>query len=160
MACGHHLLQAAMAEEKEAGPDVMPDDATDVDDAASMVSGLSAYAASTAATSTAASTGRPASTVGGRRPQRNKQKVLIGRCLCCCVQQWPAGSCMLPVIFVCCTAPSHHLKSWDSLGRGTLTHTTNPPRRLPCTHGCCCLEQHNPIGCDSTGGRLRSRCCT
>lgn len=69
-----------MAEEGEAGADVLPDDATEVDDAASMVSGLSAYAASTAATSTAASTGRPASTVGGRRPQRNKQKVSFGLC--------------------------------------------------------------------------------
>ena len=64
-----------MADEAEAGPEALPDDATDVDDAASMVSGLSAYAASTAATSTAASTGRPASTVGGRKPQRNRQKV-------------------------------------------------------------------------------------
>ncbi|KAK9849951.1 hypothetical protein WJX84_009719 [Apatococcus fuscideae] len=67
-------LEAAMADEAEAGPEALPDDATDVDDAASMVSGLSAYAASTAATSTAASTGRPASTVGGRKPQRNRQK--------------------------------------------------------------------------------------
>ncbi|KAK9859824.1 hypothetical protein WJX84_001803 [Apatococcus fuscideae] len=70
----HAALEAAMADVGEAGHSVMPDDATEVDDAASMVSGLSAYAASTAATSTAASTGRPASTVGGRKPQRNKQK--------------------------------------------------------------------------------------
>ena len=69
------LLQAAMADEAEDRADALPDDATDVDDAASMVSGLSAYAASTTATSTAASTGRPASTVGGRKPHRNRQKV-------------------------------------------------------------------------------------
>jgi len=82
-------MQAAMAEDSDAGPDVMPDDATEVDDAASMVSGLSAYAASTAATSTAASTGRPASTVGGRRPQRNKQKVCIWHHSCPSLRQNP-----------------------------------------------------------------------
>ncbi len=74
------FLQEAMAKDAEEGPDVLPDDATDVDDAASMVSGLSAYAASTTATSTAASTGRPASTVGGRKPQRSKQKVTMRIC--------------------------------------------------------------------------------
>ena len=71
-------VQAALAEADElAGPS--PErDVDEASEAGSMVSGMSAYTtASTTAGSTVTGSGRPASTVGGRKPhkQKNRQKV-------------------------------------------------------------------------------------
>ena len=75
---GLAAFQAALAEAGElAGPS--PErDVDEASEAGSMVSGMSAYTtASTATGSTVTGSGRPASTVGGRKPhkQKNRQKV-------------------------------------------------------------------------------------
>ena len=69
------LTQTALAEADELAGPSHERDLDDVSEAGSMVSGMSAYTtASTAAGSTVTGSGRPASTVGGRRPQNRNRK--------------------------------------------------------------------------------------
>lgn len=66
-----------MADEQELGlADGLMDDA---EVASTAVTGMSAYARTDDATSRASTSGRPASTVGGRRPARQARKVGGGR---------------------------------------------------------------------------------
>lgn len=71
------MLQAALAaEDAAAAEEARPDDTWS--EASSVVSGMSAYTSATgtqAGTSVTGSSGRPASTVGGRKPQKRRQKV-------------------------------------------------------------------------------------
>lgn len=78
-------MQAALAaEEDEAQPSGHDFDDT-ASEASSAVSGMSAYGGSTTtgATSVTGSSGRPASTVGGKKPYKRKQRK-VG----CCHNMW------------------------------------------------------------------------
>ena len=69
------LVQSALADADELAGPLHDRDVDEMSEAGSMVSGMSAYTtASTAVGSTVTGSGRPASTVGGRRPQNRKAR--------------------------------------------------------------------------------------
>ena len=78
-------MQAALTAEDEAQPSGQDFDDT-ASEASSAVSGMSAYGGSTVTAATSV-TGRPASTVGGKKPYKRKQKKVC-RHKCTRLYQW------------------------------------------------------------------------